>query len=52
MECLNHSTRAYLSSESGLQSSSISSPFEEWISPWQAGGHPVDRLPLLRSWDR
>jgi len=25
--------------------------FEEWIGPWQAGGHPVDPLPLLRSWD-
>ena len=26
--------------------------FEEWIGPWQEGGHPVDPLPLLRSWDR
>jgi murein DD-endopeptidase MepM/ murein hydrolase activator NlpD len=25
--------------------------FEEWIGPWQAGGHPVDPLPLLQSWD-
>ena len=25
--------------------------FEEWIGPWQAGGHPVDPLPLLNSWD-
>jgi murein DD-endopeptidase MepM/ murein hydrolase activator NlpD len=26
--------------------------FEEWIGPWQEGGHPVDPLPLLQSWDR
>jgi murein DD-endopeptidase MepM/ murein hydrolase activator NlpD len=25
--------------------------FEEWIGPWQAGGHPIDPLPLLKSWD-
>jgi hypothetical protein len=25
--------------------------FEEWIGPWQQGGHPVDPLPLLQSWD-
>jgi murein DD-endopeptidase MepM/ murein hydrolase activator NlpD len=25
--------------------------FEEWIGPWQAGGSPVDPLPLLQSWD-
>jgi murein DD-endopeptidase MepM/ murein hydrolase activator NlpD len=25
--------------------------FEEWIGPWQAGGQPVDPLPLLKSWD-
>ena len=25
--------------------------FEEWIGPWQDGGHPVDPLPLLKSWD-
>ena len=26
--------------------------FEEWIGPWQAGGHAVDPLPLLQSWDQ
>jgi murein DD-endopeptidase MepM/ murein hydrolase activator NlpD len=26
--------------------------FEEWVGPWQAGGQPVDPLPLLQSWDR
>jgi murein DD-endopeptidase MepM/ murein hydrolase activator NlpD len=26
--------------------------FEEWIGPWQEGGHPVDPLPLLQSWER
>ena len=26
--------------------------FEEWVGPWQEGGHPVDPLPLLQSWDR
>jgi murein DD-endopeptidase MepM/ murein hydrolase activator NlpD len=26
--------------------------FEEWIGPWQAGGQPVDPLPLLQSWER
>jgi murein DD-endopeptidase MepM/ murein hydrolase activator NlpD len=25
--------------------------FEEWVGPWQDGGHPVDPLPLLLSWD-
>jgi murein DD-endopeptidase MepM/ murein hydrolase activator NlpD len=25
--------------------------FEEWVGPWQEGGHPVDPLPLLQSWD-
>jgi murein DD-endopeptidase MepM/ murein hydrolase activator NlpD len=25
--------------------------FEEWIGPWQDGGHPVDPLLLLKSWD-
>ncbi|HKP88481.1 MAG TPA: peptidoglycan DD-metalloendopeptidase family protein [Thermoleophilaceae bacterium] len=24
--------------------------FEVWDGPWQAGGHPIDPLPLLRSW--
>ena len=26
--------------------------FEVWVGPWQAGGHPIDPLPLLRRWDR
>jgi murein DD-endopeptidase MepM/ murein hydrolase activator NlpD len=26
--------------------------FEEWIGPWYAGGHAIDPLPDLRSWDR
>jgi murein DD-endopeptidase MepM/ murein hydrolase activator NlpD len=25
--------------------------FEEWVGPWQTGGHAVDPLPLLKSWD-
>ncbi|HEX8073980.1 MAG TPA: M23 family metallopeptidase [Thermoleophilaceae bacterium] len=25
--------------------------FEEWVGPWQTGGHPIDPLPLLQSWD-
>ncbi|MEA2272703.1 MAG: hypothetical protein QOI98_1411 [Solirubrobacteraceae bacterium] len=24
--------------------------FEVWDGPWQSGGHPIDPLPLLRSW--
>jgi murein DD-endopeptidase MepM/ murein hydrolase activator NlpD len=24
--------------------------FEVWDGAWQGGGHPVDPLPLLRSW--
>src|SRR5436309_525950 len=26
--------------------------FEVWVGAWQMGGHPIDPLPLLRSWDR
>jgi len=27
--------------------------FEEWTAPgWYAGGHPIDPLPSLKSWDR
>ena len=26
--------------------------FEVWAGAWQMGGHPIDPLPLLRSWDR
>ena len=26
--------------------------FEVWVGPWQAGGRPIDPLPLLRRWDR
>ncbi|MEA2375983.1 MAG: hypothetical protein QOD53_2446 [Thermoleophilaceae bacterium] len=25
--------------------------FEEWVGPWQTGGHAIDPLPLLQSWD-
>jgi murein DD-endopeptidase MepM/ murein hydrolase activator NlpD len=25
--------------------------FEVWIGSWQAGGHAIDPLPLLRAWD-
>jgi murein DD-endopeptidase MepM/ murein hydrolase activator NlpD len=24
--------------------------FEVWDGPWQSGGHPIDPLPLLKSW--
>jgi murein DD-endopeptidase MepM/ murein hydrolase activator NlpD len=24
--------------------------FEVWVGDWQAGGHPIDPLPLLRQW--
>lgn len=26
--------------------------FEIWVGGWQSGGHPIDPLPYLKSWDR